>query len=108
MGPNDYWPRIQVGLADLPMEMNALSERMKEQCKRDNEVINEHLDMLVELLQGYKVHEKMFSTLDSSIFLHRIYANDSKILYKTNRKLCKNSAINRDVHRITLPMHPSK
>lgn len=54
-GPNDYWPRIQVGLADLPLEMNALSERLKEQCKRDNEVINEHLDMLVELLQGYKV-----------------------------------------------------
>ena len=67
MGPNDYWPRIQVGLADLPMEMNALSERIKEQCKRDNEVINEHLDMLVELLQGYKVNKKMFSTLDSFI-----------------------------------------
>lgn len=38
--------------------MNALSERMKEQCKRDNEVINEHLDMLVELLQGYKVEKR--------------------------------------------------
>lgn len=60
-GPNDYWPRIQVGLADLPVEMNALSERMKEQCQRDNEVINEHLDMLIDLLQGYKVNEEIIS-----------------------------------------------
>jgi hypothetical protein len=56
-GPNDYWPKIQVGLTDLPVEMNALSERMNEQCKRSDEVINYPLDMLVELLQGYKVEK---------------------------------------------------
>ncbi len=59
-GHNDYWPRIQIGLVDLPVEMNALSERMNEQYKRDDEVINDHLDMLIELLQGYKVKEKIF------------------------------------------------
>jgi hypothetical protein len=37
--------------------MNAISGRMTEQCKRDDEVINDHLDTLVELLQGYKVIE---------------------------------------------------
>jgi hypothetical protein len=35
--------------------MNAVSERIHEQCKRDDDVINDHLDMLIELLQGYKV-----------------------------------------------------
>jgi hypothetical protein len=54
-GPNDYWPTIQIGLADLPVEINAISERMKEQYKRDDEVINDHVDLLIELLQGYKV-----------------------------------------------------
>jgi len=57
-GLNDYWPKIQVGLTDLPVEINALSERMNEQCKRGDEVINDPLDMLVELLQGYKVRKK--------------------------------------------------
>jgi hypothetical protein len=28
---------------------------MKEQYKRDDEVINDHVDLLIELLQGYKV-----------------------------------------------------
>jgi hypothetical protein len=37
--------------------MHALSGRIEEQCKRDDEVINEHLDMLIELLLGYKVNE---------------------------------------------------
>jgi hypothetical protein len=31
---------------------------MNEQCKRGDEVINDPLDMLVELLQGYKVKKK--------------------------------------------------
>ncbi|CAF0978841.1 unnamed protein product [Adineta steineri] len=53
-GSNDYWPTIQVGLADLPVEMSAISERIHEQCKRDDEVISDHLDMLIDLLQGYK------------------------------------------------------
>ncbi len=44
-----------MGLVDLPVEMNAISGRMTEQCKCDDEVINDHLDMLIELLQGYKV-----------------------------------------------------
>ena len=54
-GPNDYWPAIQIGLASLPAEINALSERLNGQVQRDNELINEHLDMLVDLLEGYKV-----------------------------------------------------
>ncbi|UJR08914.1 hypothetical protein I4U23_013167 [Adineta vaga] len=53
-GANDYWPAIQLGLADLPVEMNAVSERIQEQCKRDDDVINDHVDMLIDLLQGYK------------------------------------------------------
>ena len=100
-GPNDYWPRIQVGLADLPMEMNALSERVKEQCKRDDEVINEHLDMLVELLQGYKVNLFLLDEIPS-LQLDRIYANDWKTLSITNKKRCKKPAINRSVPRLTL------
>jgi hypothetical protein len=54
-GFNDYWPRIQTGLLDLPIEMSTLSERLNEQYKRDDDVINDHLDMLIDLLQGYKV-----------------------------------------------------
>ena len=57
-GSNDYWPTIQIGLADLPVELNAISERMKEQYKRDDELITDHVDMLIELLQGYKVRKK--------------------------------------------------
>lgn len=54
-GPNDYWPSIQIGLTDLPVEMHAVAERLQEQRKRDDDVINDHLDMLIDLLQGYKV-----------------------------------------------------
>lgn len=54
-GPNDYWPAIQIGLASLPAEINAVSERLNGQVQRDSELINEHLDMLVDLLEGYKV-----------------------------------------------------
>ncbi|CAF4506320.1 unnamed protein product [Rotaria sp. Silwood2] len=52
-GPNDYWPTIQVGLSNLPVEIDAISERINEQYKRDDEVINDHFDLLIELLQGY-------------------------------------------------------
>ena len=54
-GLNDYWPTIQTGLIELPVEMSAVSERIHEECVREDEVINDHLDMLIELLQGYKV-----------------------------------------------------
>jgi hypothetical protein len=57
-GLNDYWPRIQNGLVELPVEINAIAERINEECKHEDEVINDHLDMLIELLQGYKVREK--------------------------------------------------
>lgn len=56
-GLNDYWPTIQNGLCELPIEVNAVAERINEECKREDEVINDHLDMLIELLQGYKVRE---------------------------------------------------
>jgi hypothetical protein len=49
--------------------MNALSERMNEQYKRDDEVINDHLDMLIELLQGYKVKEKIYFYIELIFFL---------------------------------------
>jgi hypothetical protein len=39
--------------------MHALSGRMKEQSLRDDEVINQHLDILIELLLGYKVNESI-------------------------------------------------
>ncbi|CAF3561160.1 unnamed protein product [Rotaria sp. Silwood1] len=53
-GLNDYWPTIQGGLVELPFEINAVAERINEECKHEDEVINDHLDMLIELLQGYK------------------------------------------------------
>ncbi|CAF3830330.1 unnamed protein product, partial [Adineta steineri] len=53
-GPNDYWPTIQNGLNELPIEINAVAERIKEECIHEDEIINDHLDMLIELLQGYK------------------------------------------------------
>ncbi|CAF1173442.1 unnamed protein product [Rotaria sordida] len=53
-GPNDYWATIQIGLTDLPSEMNAISERINERYKRDDEVINDHFHLLIDLLQGYK------------------------------------------------------
>lgn len=54
-GLNDYWPTIQTGLVSLPVEINAIAERLLEQCKREDEMITDQLDMLVELIQGYKV-----------------------------------------------------
>jgi hypothetical protein len=60
-GLNDYWPTIQSGLIELPIEINAVGERINEECKHENEVINDHLDMLIELLQGYKVRKKSYS-----------------------------------------------
>ena len=54
-GPNDYWPSIQAGLSVLPVEINSVSERIADQCKRDEAIVNEHFDMLVDLLQGYQV-----------------------------------------------------
>ena len=56
-GPNDYWVTIQIGLTDLPSEMHAISERINERYKRDDEVINDYVDMLIELLHGYKVRK---------------------------------------------------
>ncbi len=37
------------------MEVNAVAERINEECKCEDEIINDHLDMLIELLQAYKV-----------------------------------------------------
>jgi hypothetical protein len=54
-GLNDYWPTIQSGLIELPVEINAIAERINEGSKCEDEMINDHLDMLIELLQGYKV-----------------------------------------------------
>ncbi|CAF3514010.1 unnamed protein product [Rotaria sp. Silwood1] len=53
-GPNDYWATIQIGLTDLPSEMNAISERINERYTRDDEAINDHFHLLIDLLQGYK------------------------------------------------------
>jgi hypothetical protein len=88
--------------------MNALSGRIKEQCKRDDEVINEHLDMLIELLLGYKVTEWILFSYRIHSFLVRIYVNDSKKLYKTNKKPHKKPIINKDVQRMQLPIHQLK
>ena len=54
-GLNDYWPTIQTGLAEVPVEINAMAERIQEGSKCEDQMINDHLDMLIELLQGYKV-----------------------------------------------------
>jgi hypothetical protein len=54
-GPNDYWPAIRIGLGTLPVEINAVAERILEQYKRDDQILSEHLDLLIDLLQGYKV-----------------------------------------------------
>ena len=54
-GLNDYWPTIQSGLVELPTEINAVAECFNEGYKWEDEIISDHLDMLVELLQGYKV-----------------------------------------------------
>ena len=35
--------------------MNAVSEQINEQYKRDDLVFDDHLDLLVDLLQAYKV-----------------------------------------------------
>lgn len=48
--------------------MHALAGRMDEQSKRDDEVIGEHLDMLIDLLLGYKVNESIVSCILSTHF----------------------------------------
>lgn len=53
-GLNNYWPTIQTGLTELPAEVNAVASRINESCKCEDEIINDHVDMLIELLQGYK------------------------------------------------------
>jgi len=106
-GLNDYWPKIQVGLTDLPVEINALSERMNEQCKRSDEVISDPLDMLVELLQGYKV-EKQRNFFIYNQFLFRIYVNDLKKHCKMNKKLFKKLIINKDVQQQQPLIHHQK
>jgi hypothetical protein len=58
-GLNDYWPTIQNGLIELPIEINAIGERINEECKCEDDIINDHLDMLIELLQAYKVPKKV-------------------------------------------------
>ncbi|CAF0967319.1 unnamed protein product [Adineta ricciae] len=59
-GANDYWPLIQLGLAQLPVEMGAVSERLQEQYRRDEDIINDHLDLLIDILYGYKELCKRF------------------------------------------------
>ncbi|CAF4298706.1 unnamed protein product, partial [Didymodactylos carnosus] len=54
LGVNEYWSTIQKGLSQLPMELNAVAERITEQYKREDELISDHIDMLIDLLQGYK------------------------------------------------------
>ncbi|CAF3308812.1 unnamed protein product [Rotaria socialis] len=81
-GPNDYWPTIQTGLGSLPIEVNAISERMNEQFKRNDQVISEHLDMLVDLLQGYKDLCKRFE---------EALQNEKKALQKANNQQQRSS-----------------
>ena len=99
-GLNDYWPTIQSGLVDLPVEINAVAERIHEECKHEDEVINDHLDMLIELLQGYRVMNRR-SILVYNIFLfvliNRIYVNDMKKHYKRNNELFRKQQIKIDV-----------
>lgn len=85
-GLNDYWPTIQNGLGELPVEINAVSERIYEECKREDDMINDHLDMLIELLQGYKVSGK-------SRLLERASARRHRICASASRKLCKPSSV---------------
>ncbi|CAF1246872.1 unnamed protein product [Rotaria sordida] len=83
-GPNDYWPTIQIGLGSLPIEINAISERVNEQCKRNDEVINDHLDMLIELLQGYNdLCKRLEETLE----------NERKAIQKANNQQRRSSTI---------------
>ncbi|CAF3562226.1 unnamed protein product [Rotaria sp. Silwood1] len=83
-GPNDYWPTIQIGLGNLPVEINAISERINEQYKRDDEVISDHLDMLIELLQGYKDLCKRFEDALQS---------EQKAIQKANNQRKRSSSI---------------
>ncbi len=69
-GLNDYWPTIQNGLVELPVEINAIGERINEEGKYEDEIINDHLDMLIELLQGYKV-KRIYFLLFYFIFLFK-------------------------------------
>jgi len=100
-GLNNYWPTIQTGLTELPAEVNAVAKRINEACQCEDEIINDHVDMLIELLQGYKVefNEKKFSFSIKmiSVFV-RIYVNVLKIHYKSNKKLFNELRIKIDVH----------
>ena len=57
MGSNNCWLTIQTVLANLPIEINAVSEKINEQYQRNDEAIGEHLDILIDLLQAYKVRQ---------------------------------------------------
>ncbi|CAF1157950.1 unnamed protein product [Rotaria sordida] len=81
-GPNDYWATIQIGLTDLPSEMNAISERINERYKRDDEVINDHFHLLIDLLQGYKDLCRRFEEA-----LH----NEQKAIQKANNQQRRSS-----------------
>ena len=96
-GLNDYWPTIQTGLVELPIEMNAVSERIREECIREDEVINDHLDMLIELLQGYKVQDCK-CLLRSQCSFCRTYAKDLRSLSNWNNELFTKQQIKTDVH----------
>jgi len=100
-GLNDYWPTIQSGLVELPIEINAVAERINEECKHEDEVINDHLDMLIELLQGYKVRKKkntFFGCIILRFLFERIYVNDLKKHYKSNNELFTKQHIKINVH----------
>ena len=97
-GLNDYWPTIQSGLVELPVEINAVSERIYEECKREDDVINDHLDMLIDLLQGYKVSKEDFSARRAPVFQTRICVNGSKKPYKPNSEPFKKPPIKTDAH----------
>ena len=76
------------------MEITALAERINEQCKRDDDVIDDHLDALIELLQGYKVRRKLSHSVP--IVRFRTCANDWKTPFKRSRKPFRRPAISRD------------
>ncbi|CAF1110489.1 unnamed protein product [Didymodactylos carnosus] len=82
MGVNEYWSIIQTGLSQLPIELNAVSERMNEQYKREDELMSDHVDMLIDLLQGYKELCKRFE---------EALANDQKNMQKMNNQRNRSS-----------------
>ncbi|CAF0891827.1 unnamed protein product [Rotaria sordida] len=94
-GLNDYWPTIQGGLATLPFEINAVAERINEECRYADEVINDHLDMLIELLQGYKDLCKRFEeALQIEQRAIQKATNQNKRSLTTNEVSTKNDNLN--------------